>query len=100
VLGVGKLCLGSFDSLSVDLVGPSTVVSEDSGSLSNVKAFCGSKRLSVVERFKGSENIDISLYQGSNLNEILASLESGAIGSPCGVECLVGTVEGNFDIGG
>lgn len=99
VLGVGELCLGSLDSLSVDLVCPSPVVSEDGGGLGDIEALGDGKSLTVVERFEGSKNIDISLHQASDLHEILASLETGAVESPSGVESLVSAVEGKFHIG-
>lgn len=100
VLGVGELGLGGLDSLTVDLVCPSTVVSEDSGSLGNIKALGDGKGLSVVERFEGSEDINISLHQGSDLHQVFSSLETRAVGSPSGVESLVGSVEAELDIGG
>jgi hypothetical protein len=93
-----ELVLGSLDSLSVDLVSPTTVVSEDGSSLVNVESLGDGKGLSIVERLEGSENVDISLHQGSDLHEVLASLGSGAVGTPSSVECLVGGIKGDIDI--
>jgi hypothetical protein len=99
VSGKGELVLAGLDSLTVDLVGPSTVVSEDGSGFSDIETLGNGKSLSVVERLEGSEDIDISFHQGSDLHEQLASLETWNVESPGGVEGIVGGIKSDFNVG-
>jgi hypothetical protein len=99
VSGKGKLVLAGLDGLTVDLVGPSTVVSEDGSGFSDIETLGNGKSLSVVEGFEGSKDIDISLHQGSDLHEQLASLETWNVESPGGVEGIVGGIKSDFNVG-
>jgi len=99
VSGEGELVLAGLNGLTMDLVCPSTVVSEDSSGFSDVETLGNSKGLSVVEGFKGSKDIDISLHQGSNLHEQLASLETWNVESPGGVEGIVGSIKSDLNVG-
>jgi len=99
VSGKGKLVLAGLDGLTVDLVGPSTVVSEDGSGFSDIETLGNGKSLSVVEGFKGSKDVDISLHQGSDLHEQLASFETGNVESPGGVESIVGSIKSDLDVG-
>lgn len=98
--GKGELGVRGLDRLTVDLVGPSTVVSEDSGRLSDVEALGDREDLSVVESLEGGEDVDVSLNQRGDLHQQLASLETGSVLAPSRLEGLVGTVESVVDIGG
>jgi hypothetical protein len=99
VSGECKLVLGSLDSLSVDLVCPSTVVSEDGSGLGDIETLGNGKSLSVVKRLEGCKDIDISLHQGSDFHEVLSSLETWDIETPGGLEGSVGGIKCDFDIG-
>lgn len=95
----GKLVFAGLDGLTVDLVCPSTVVSEDGSGFSDIETLGNTKGLSVVERLERSEDIDISFHQGSDLHEVLASLETWNVESPSGVEGVVGGIKSDFDVG-
>jgi len=99
VSGESELVLACLDGLTVYLVRPSTVVSEDGSGFSDIETLGNGKSLSVVERLEGSEDIDISLHQGSDLHEVLASLETWNVESPGRVEGSVGGVKSDIDIG-
>jgi hypothetical protein len=99
VSGKGKLVLAGLDSLTVDLVGPTTVVSEDSSGFGYIETLGNGKSFSIVEGFEGSEDIDISLHQGSNLHEQLASLETWNVESPGSVEGIVSGIKSDFNVG-
>lgn len=98
--GEGEFGIRGLDGLAVNLVGPTTVVSEDSGRLGHIKALGNGKDLSIVESLEGSENVYISLDQGSNLHQELASLETWSVLAPSRLEGLGGTVKSVVDIGG
>ena len=97
--GKGKLVLAGLNGLTVNLVGPSTVISEDSSGFSDIETLGNGKSLSVVEGFEGSKDIDISLHQGSDLHEQLASLETWNVESPGGVKGIVGGIKSDLDVG-
>lgn len=97
--GEGELVLAGLNGLTVDLVCPTTVVSEDSSGFSDIETLGNSKGLSVVEGFKGSKDIDISLHQGSDLHEQLASLETWDVETPGGVEGIVSGIKSDLDVG-
>lgn len=99
VSGESKLVFASFDGFTVNLVCPSTVVSEDGGGLGNIESLGNGKGLSVVEGLEGSKDIDISLHQGGDLHEHLASLETGDIETPGGLEGSMRGIERSLDIG-
>jgi len=99
VSGEGELVLAGLNGLTVNLVGPSTVVSEDSSGFSDIETLGNGKSLSVVEGFEGSKDVDISLHQGSDLHEQLASLETWNVESPGGVEGIVGGIKSDLNVG-
>jgi hypothetical protein len=99
VSGESEFVLAGLDGLTVDLVGPSTVVSEDGSGFSDIETLGNGKSLSVVEGFEGSKDIDISFHQGSDLHEQLASLETWNVESPGGVEGIVGGIKSDFNVG-
>lgn len=82
----------------MDLVRPTTVVSETSSSLSHVEAFSSGEGLSVVKSLNRSENVDITLHELGELDQVFASLETGAVKTPGRVECLVGGLNSEVDI--
>jgi hypothetical protein len=67
--------------------------------ITHVKALGGTECLAVVERFDRGENIDIAFNQLGNLDQDLAALKAGGVGSPCRVECDASGIERLVDIG-
>ena len=99
------------DGLAVDLVGPSSVVSEHGGGFgdlklskqllgwTHVKSLGSAKRLAIVQSLDTGQNVDIPLHQLGNLDEVFAALKPGTVETPGSIECLVGSFDGYIDIG-
>lgn len=85
------------DNLALNLVGPTTVVSQTSSSHWNIGGLCHSKGLSVVERLNSSQKIGILLKQFGQLNEKLSSI-FGDLFSPYCLVCLASSSYRNIDI--
>lgn len=84
------------NSLSLNLVGPSTVVSKDTSNHANVVLGQGDG-LSVIERLNGGEGIKVLLDQLGELDEQLATVLWGNLG-PWALERRAGGLYGTVDI--
>jgi len=100
MLGVAKLLVGGLDDLALNLVGPTTVVSEDGGRLGDIEALGSRERLTVVESLDTGKDVQISLDELGDLGENSSSLEPWGVVAPDSVECLSGNLDGDIDISG
>lgn len=74
--GVVEHLGGNVNSLALDLVGPTTVVSEAANNGANIATGVGD-RLSVVERLNSSEEVKVLLSNIGKLQEKVASALRG-----------------------
>ena len=86
----------SVDSLALDLVGPSTIVTETASSQTNVD-LCHRQRLSVVETFDRSKGVQVLLNQFRQLVQVLSSLLRCDL-PPRAFEGLTSSRDGDVDI--
>jgi hypothetical protein len=96
VLGVVEGSGHGVDDLSVDLVGPSSVVSQTSGSHGNITLGKGNG-LSVVQRLNRGKEKKVLLHKVGELQEVLSAGRGGS-GSPGSLEGGTGSLDGNVDI--
>lgn len=96
VLGEVESSRLGVDDLSVDLVGPSSVVSQAAGGAQNVTTgVC--QTLSVVERLDGREHGDVLLKEVGELGQQAAAVGCADLG-PGAVESSSGSLDGDVDI--
>jgi len=89
--------LGSnINGLSLDLVGPTTVVSEAANDGTDITTGVGDG-LSVVERLNSGEKVEVLLSEIGELEEEVAS-DLGRSGSPLALESLAGSGDSQVDI--
>lgn len=89
--------LGSnIDRLALDLVGPTTVVSEAANNGANIATGVGN-RLSVVERLNSGEEVEVLLGEVGKLKEEVAS-DLRRSGPPLALESLAGSGDSQVDI--
>lgn len=84
------------DHLAFNLVGPTTIISNDTSDRSDISSrHCDG--LSIVERFNGGQEILVLLNQVGQLDEVLASLLWCRL-LPCALESLARRCYSNVDI--
>lgn len=94
--GVRESLVVGINSLSLDLIGPSTVVSQDASDHSNV--VLGQRDgLSVVQRLDSGKGIKVLLDQLGELDEKLATVLWADL-RPWSFERGAGSLDGNVDI--
>lgn len=86
VAGVGESLGVGVDSLTVDLVGPATVVAQAAGGVGNINLGHGDG-LTVVESLDGGKGLHITLEQIGQLSEHTATVRGG--------HTVPGTLEGS-----
>jgi hypothetical protein len=86
---VGKGIWVCVDNLALNLVGPTTIVSQAASNHRNIN-LCHTDRLPVVERLNSSQKIEVLLNQIGEVDEELASLLWRLL-LPCSLECLAGS---------
>jgi hypothetical protein len=89
--------LGSnINGLALDLVGPTTIVSEAANNGTNIATGVGDG-LSVVERLDSGEKVEVLLSEVGKLKEeVASSLGSGLL--PLAIESLAGSSDSQVDI--
>lgn len=83
----------------MDLVGPSTVVPECSSRFGNIEGLSSVESFAIVEGFKRSKDIKVSLHQLGKLDEVLSSLKTGNAKTPRVLESFVGGLDGLVNVG-
>lgn len=96
VAGVGEGLVVGVNGLTVDLVGPATIVAQALGSGANIPLGHGD-RLAVVQGLDGGQDVSIALEQVSQLGQEAAALVRSDV-TPGALEGLAGSRNGNVDI--
>lgn len=87
---------GNVESLSLNLVGPATVVADASNNSADITSGHGDG-LAVVQRLDSGEKVEVLLGEIGELEHQAATL-AGSNLSPCCVESLAGSGNGQIDI--
>lgn len=96
VSGVVEHVGGNVKGLSLNLVGPATVVSDASNNSADIASGHGDG-LAVVQRLDSGEKVEVLLGEISELEHQAATLARSDL-SPCCVESLAGSGNGKIDI--
>lgn len=96
LLGVVELSGSGVNDLSVDLVGPPTVVSEDVGSGLDITLGLGNG-LSVVEGLDGGKEEQVLLEEVRKVVQVPSTVLGSDLG-PLALEGGTGSLDGNVDI--
>ena len=66
--------------------------------ITHVESLGSRERLAIVQSLYARKNVEIPLDQFRNFDEVSPALESGAVETPSGLECLAGGLDGDIDV--
>ena len=95
---VDELVVSGLDGLTVDLVGPTSVVADASNGLGDIDSCCPREGLAVVKGLKSSKLVEVLLHKVGKLVQEGRTLETRGLETPYGLESFVCGLNGEVDI--
>lgn len=95
---VSELVGGGLNGLALDLVGPTSVVTNAGDGVGDVNVLSPAESLAVVQSLDSSELIEVGLHEIRELVQEGATLGTGCVQTPDGVKGLLSGDDGDIDI--
>ncbi len=98
--GVCNLVLGGLDSLAMNFVGKACVIAKDGDGAANISVLSPAECLADVEGLQSCDLVLALLDEVCKLVKEPAALVSGGVQAPCGLECLLSSLDGEVNVFG